>query len=121
MERLTLSFKEADEEQKKSLEKVLKPHHAFRFAFDKRLSAYLSGKISEKKVPNIVSASRTFRSRTSAGKKSSRNESQSSSELTKLKLKHLEQRQRLERKIPKKWKKQQFGKQEKIDKKLELM
>ena len=65
--------------------------------------------MSEKEVSNIVSAPRTLRSRTSAGKRSSKSGSQSSSvlkaklvakeELTKLKLKHLEQKQRLEREM----------------------
>ena len=62
--------------------------------------------MSEKEVSNIVSAPRTLRSRTSAGKRNSKSGSQSSSvmkaklvakeEIAKLKLKHLEQKQRLE-------------------------
>ena len=72
--------------------------------------------MSEKKVSNIVSAPRTLRSRTSAGKRSGRSGSQSSSvlkaklvakeELAKLKLKHLEQKQRLEREMQEKMNKQ---------------
>ena len=84
----------------------MKKHHAFRSAFVERVSIHLSGKMSEKEVFNIVSAPRTLRSRTSARKRSSKSGSQSSSvlkakllakeELAKLKLKHLEQKQRLE-------------------------
>ena len=65
--------------------------------------------MSEKEVSNIVSAPRTLRSRTPTGKISSKSDSQSSSvlkaklvaneELAKLKLKHLEQKQRLEREM----------------------
>ena len=118
MERLAL--KETNEERKKFLKNALNQHYAFRSAFDEQVSVYLSGKMSEKEVSNIVYAPRTLRSRTSAGKRSSRSGSQSSSvlkaklvakeELAKLKLKHLEQKQRLEREM-----------QEEMNKQLEFM
>ena len=88
MERLAL--KETIEERKKFLENALKQHHAFRSAFEERVSVYLSDKVSEKKVSNIVSAPRTPRS-----------------QLAKLKLKHLEQKQRLEREMQEEMKTQQ--------------
>ena len=106
-----LALKETNEERKKFLENALKQHHAYRSAFEERASVYLSGKMSEKEVFNIVSAPRTLRSRTSAGKRSRKSGSQSSSvlkaklvakeEIAKLKLKHLEQKQHLERKCKK--------------------
>ena len=67
--------------------------------------------IYEKELSNIVSAPHTLRSLTSAGRKSSKSDSQSSSvlkaklvakeELAKLKIKHLEQKQHFEREMQK--------------------
>ena len=125
-----LALKETNEEIKKFLENTLKQHYAFRSAFDKRVSVYYSGKtkpLKEKEVSNIVSTTRTLRSCMSAGKRSSRNGSQSSSvlkaklvakeELAKLKLKHLEQKQRLEREMQEEMNRQQ----EKMNKQIELI
>ena len=75
-----LALKETNEERKKFLESALK-HHAFRSAFEERVSVYLTGMMSKKEVFNIVSAPRTLRSRTSIGKRSSKSGSQSSSVL----------------------------------------
>ena len=57
----------------------LKRHHAFRSAFEERVSVYLTEKMSKTEASNIVSAPRTLRSRTSAGKRNSKSVSQSSS------------------------------------------
>ena len=94
------------------MENALKQYHTFKSAFEERVSVYLTDKMSEKEVSNIVSTPHTLRFRTSAGKRSSKSGSQSSSvlkaklvgkeELVKLKLKHLEQKQRLEREMQEK-------------------
>ena len=83
--------------------------------------------MSEKEVSNIVFAPSTLRSRTSAGKRSSKSSSQSSSalktklvakeELAKLKLQHLEQKQRLETEMQEEMNRQQ----EEMNKQIELM
>ena len=106
------------------MENALKQHHTFRSAFEERVSVYFSGKMSEKEVSNIVFAPRTLRSRTSAGKRSG---SQSSSvlkaklvakeELAKLKLKHLKQKQHVEREMQEEMNRQQ----EEMNKQIELM
>ena len=108
-----LALKETNEEKKKFLESAIKQHHTFRSAFEEQISVYLSGKMSEN-VSNIVSAPCTLRSCTSAGKRSSKSGSLSSSvlkaklvakELAKLKLKHFE-KQRLEREMQEEMKRQ---------------
>ena len=116
----TFTLKKINKRKKKFLEDALKHPHAIRFAFEKRVSFYLLGKISENDVSTVVSASRALRFCTSAGKRSSKSGSQSSSawkaklaakeELAKLKLKLLEQKQRLEREM-----------QEEMNKQLEIM
>ena len=121
MERLAL--KETNEKRKKFLENTLKQHHTYRSAS----SVYLLGKMSEKEVPNIVSTPCTLRSRMSAGKRSSKSGFQLSSvlkaklvakeKIAKLKLKHLEQKQRLEREMQEEMNRQQ----EEMNKQIELM
>ena len=79
--------------------------------------------MSKKEVSNIVFAARTLRSRTSAGKRNSKSGSQSSTvlkaklvakeELAKLKLRHLEQKQRLEREMQEEMNKQKKKAEEK--------
>ena len=104
-----LALKETNEERKKFLEDALKQHYIFKPAFKDRTFVYHSRKISEKEVFSIASAPRTLRSCTSAGKRCNKSGFQSSSvlkvklvakeELTKQKLKHLKQKQRLEREM----------------------
>ena len=106
MERIALH--EVEEERRKFLLGSVKQHHVYRASFDERVSTYLTGKMSKKDILRAVSAPPTLRSRASVDIRSKKSGSSKSSattklivkeELAKLKLKHLEEKQRLEREI----------------------
>ena len=116
MERIVL--REVGKERKAYLSELLKRHHEYRVLFEERVASYFIGKMSKKEISRAVSAPPTLRSRASVDMASKKSGSVTASkksgsvtssvwkaklvakeELAKLKLKHLKDRQHLERQI----------------------